>query len=124
MLCQWCVCLKVLDKHGEWVEVLGGGLLLPEVVANALGDTKVRGQGAACAEDSIEAELPTVWAMGIGLDRLAMVACGIDDIRILVQAHHELLQQFQDGHLRQVESFCILAPVSGFCCKSTRKFRV
>lgn len=65
-------------KHSGWVEVLGCGMMRPEVLRMADLD-------------------PTVWrgyAFGIGVDRITMLRWGIDDIRLLAENDVAFLSQF------------------------------
>lgn len=59
--------VEVQDEKGNWLEILGCGMVHPEVLANCQIDPeKYRG-----------------WAFGMGADRLAMLKYGIGDIRLL-----------------------------------------
>lgn len=59
--------VEVQDKNGKWLEILGCGMVHPEVLENCGIDSKIyRG-----------------WAFGMGADRLAMLKYGISDIRYL-----------------------------------------
>lgn len=63
--------------EGEWLELLGCGLIHPDVLENAgLGRTR----GA--------------WAFGLGLERLAMVLYKIPDIRLFWSEDNRFLDQF------------------------------
>lgn len=58
--------VEVQDENGKWLEILGCGMVHPEVLSN-------------CGID------PTVfrgWAFGMGGERLAMLKYGITDIRL------------------------------------------
>jgi phenylalanyl-tRNA synthetase alpha chain len=75
------VDLKRITKDGrsEWMEMLGAGLVDPNVLA-------------ACGID------PEEWsgfAFGVGIERLAMVRYGIPDIRMLYDNDVRILRQFQ-----------------------------
>ena len=66
-------------KHnGKWMELLGAGMVHPNVLKNAGVDPKkYRG-----------------FAFGMGLDRLAMLRWGIDDIRLMHSADLRFINQF------------------------------
>lgn len=59
--------VEILKKDGEWLELLECGETHPEILANS----------------GLNPDEYSGLAMGIGLDRLAMLIKGIDDIRIL-----------------------------------------
>lgn len=69
--------MDVRWKHG-WVEILGSGMMRPEVLRNGgLDPERYRG-----------------FAFGMGLDRITMLRYGIDDIRLLFENDVEFLRQF------------------------------
>lgn len=63
----------------KWIEVCGCGIVAPSVLEN-------------CGIDSKEY---TGYAFGIGIERLAMLLYGIDDIRLLYQNDTRFLKQFR-----------------------------
>lgn len=65
-------------KFTGWLEVLGCGMVHPNVL-NAVGISDEHYQG---------------WAFGMGIDRLAMLYFGIDDLRILFENDLAFLKQF------------------------------
>lgn len=65
-------------KHRGWVEVLGCGMVHPNVLRNVGYDTE-RWQG---------------YAFGMGVERLAMLRYGIDDIRLFFENDVRFLRQF------------------------------
>lgn len=67
-----------LCKRTGWLEVLGCGMVHPNVL-NAV---------------NIDSEKYMGWAFGMGLDRLAMLRYGIDDLRILFDNDVRFLTQF------------------------------
>ena len=79
--------LEVLFQ-GEWLEVLGCGVMQREILRNA-GVDKNESGGERVA-----------WAFGLGLERLAMVLFGIPDIRLFWSADKRFLSQFKRGDLR------------------------
>jgi phenylalanyl-tRNA synthetase alpha chain len=78
--------LEVLFNN-KWLEVLGCGVIHPEVLANAQ-----------------RAEL-TGWAFGLGLERLAMVLFDIPDIRLFWSHDERFLGQFKEGKLAKFKAF-------------------
>jgi phenylalanyl-tRNA synthetase alpha chain len=66
-------------KYSGWIEVLGAGMVHPNVLTNAGVDPKVYGG----------------FAFGLGPDRFAMLKYGIDDIRSFYQGDQRFLSQFQ-----------------------------
>lgn len=64
--------------RGRWIEMMGAGMLHPNVIRNAgLDPEKYRG-----------------FAFGGGLDRIAMLKWGIDDIRLMHSADLRFVNQF------------------------------
>lgn len=70
--------VDVLSESGRWLEVLGCGMVHPHVLTNA----------------GIDAEKYTGYAFGMGVERLAMLKYGIDDIRLLFENDLRFLRQF------------------------------
>lgn len=70
--------VDILSESGRWLEVLGCGMVHPKVLGNA----------------GIDAEKYTGYAFGIGIERLAMLKYGIDDIRLLFENDLRFLRQF------------------------------
>jgi len=70
---------NVPDKlNGRWIEMMGAGMVHPNVLKNCDVDPiKYRG-----------------WAFGMGLDRLAMLRWGIDDVRLMHSADLRFINQF------------------------------
>jgi phenylalanyl-tRNA synthetase alpha chain len=65
-------------KHTGWLEVLGCGMVHPNVLS-AVDISPDEYQG---------------WAFGMGLDRLAMLYFGIDDLRMMFENDLNFLNQF------------------------------
>lgn len=63
---------------GQWLEILGAGMVDPNVL-------KAGG---------IDPEVYSGYAIGLGVDRIAMLRHGIDDIRILYENDLRFLEQF------------------------------
>ena len=68
-------------KYTGWVEILGCGMVDPQVLEN-------------CGIDSKEY---TGFAFGMGIERQAMMQYGIDDIRLLFENDVRFLKQFQSA---------------------------
>ena len=68
----------VIGEGDQWLEVLGCGMVHPNVLNNVKIDTK-KYQG---------------FAFGIGIDRLAMLKYGINDLRAFFEADYRWLNHF------------------------------
>jgi len=66
-------------KHTTWLEIAGCGMVHPNVL-------KASG---------VDAERYTGYAFGMGIDRLAMLRYGVNDLRLLFENDLRLLQQFR-----------------------------
>ncbi|MDF1743416.1 MAG: phenylalanine--tRNA ligase subunit alpha [Gimesia sp.] len=64
--------------NGKWLEILGAGMIRPEVL-QAGGVDSEKWQG---------------FAFGLGLDRMAMIRHGITDIRLMYENEEAFLRQF------------------------------
>ena len=69
--CRFC-------KHGGWIEILGSGMVHPNVLRNV----------------GYDPEEVTGWAFGMGVERVAILKHEIDDIRLLFDNDLRFLQQF------------------------------
>ncbi|MFD1393647.1 phenylalanine--tRNA ligase subunit alpha [Lacticaseibacillus jixianensis] len=67
-------------KYSGWIEVLGAGMVHPNVLTNAGVDADVYGG----------------FAFGLGPDRFAMLKYGVDDIRSFYQGDVRFLAQFKE----------------------------
>ncbi len=72
------VDIRRLDGNGDWLEVMGCGMVHPNVLANV----------------NIDPDEYLGFAFGLGLDRLAMLRFGINDLRIMFDNDLRFLQQF------------------------------
>ena len=70
--------VDVLMDDGRWLEILGCGMVHPNVLRNV----------------DIDPETYGGYAFGIGIERLAMLRYGIPDLRILFENDLGLLEQF------------------------------
>lgn len=65
-------------KGSGWLEILGCGMVHPKVFEAV----------------NIDSEKYLGWAFGLGIDRLAMLRYGINDLRILFENDYRFLEQF------------------------------
>jgi phenylalanyl-tRNA synthetase alpha chain len=66
-------------KHSGWLEVLGCGMVHPKVFENA----------------GIDNEKYTGFAFGMGVERLAMLRYGVNDLRLFFENDLRFLRQFR-----------------------------
>jgi phenylalanyl-tRNA synthetase alpha chain len=69
--CRFC-------KQGGWIEILGSGMVHPNVLRNV----------------GYDPEEVTGWAFGMGVERVAILKYEIDDIRLFFENDLRFLQQF------------------------------
>ena len=67
------------EKGGQWLEILGAGMVDPNVFESV----------------DVDPEIYTGFAFGMGVDRIAMLRYGIDDIRLLYENDIRFLEQFK-----------------------------
>ncbi len=67
-----------LCKQGGWLEILGSGMVHPQVLRNV----------------GYDPEEVTGWAFGMGIERIAMLKYGIDDLRLFFENDLRFLRQF------------------------------
>ncbi|MBN2174813.1 MAG: phenylalanine--tRNA ligase subunit alpha [Bacteroidales bacterium] len=72
---------KICKKTG-WVEILGCGMVDPNVLENC----------------NIDSEKYTGFAFGMGIERIAMLKYQIDDIRLFFENDVRFLKQFESTH--------------------------
>jgi phenylalanyl-tRNA synthetase alpha chain len=65
-------------SHSGWLEILGSGMVHPQVLRNV----------------GYDPEEVTGWAFGMGVERIAMLKYGVDDIRLFFENDLRLLRQF------------------------------
>jgi phenylalanyl-tRNA synthetase alpha chain len=75
-LCKGAGCS--VCKHSGWLEILGAGMVHPNVLAAG----------------GVDNEKYTGFAFGLGIDRLALLKYGIDDIRLFYENDIRFLRQF------------------------------
>ena len=66
------------EKRGQWLEILGSGMVDTEVFKSV----------------DIDPEIWHGFAFGMGIERICMLKYGIDDIRLLYQGDMRFLEQF------------------------------
>jgi phenylalanyl-tRNA synthetase alpha chain len=74
--CQGAGCR--VCKQGGWLEILGSGMVHPQVLRNV----------------GYDPEDVTGWAFGMGIERVAMLKYGVDDIRLFFENDLRFLHQF------------------------------
>ena len=65
-------------KNEGWIEILGAGMVHPNVLSNC----------------DIDPEVYSGFAFGLGVERIAMKKYGIDDMRLLYDNDIRFLEQF------------------------------
>jgi phenylalanyl-tRNA synthetase alpha chain len=65
-------------KQSGWLEILGSGMVHPQVLRNV----------------GYDPEEVTGWAFGMGIERVAMLKYGVDDIRLFYENDLRFLSQF------------------------------
>ncbi len=75
-LCAGAGC-RVCKQSG-WLEILGSGMVHPQVLRNV----------------GYDPEQVTGWAFGMGIERIAMLKYGVDDIRLFFENDLRFLKQF------------------------------
>jgi phenylalanyl-tRNA synthetase alpha chain len=65
-------------KNSGWLEILGSGMVHPNVLSNS----------------GIDPEIYTGYAFGLGIDRTAMMRYGVSDIRDFFENDYRFLEQF------------------------------
>lgn len=69
-------------KYTGWVEILGCGMVDPNVLENC----------------GIDSEIYTGFAFGMGIERIAMLKYQINDIRLFFENDKRFLKQFESAH--------------------------
>ena len=70
--------VDVLSESGRWLEVLGCGMVHPNVLRNVGVDS-----------DEFQG-----YAFGMGVERFAMLRYGVDDLRLFFESDLRFLKQF------------------------------
>ena len=70
--------VDVMSESGRWLEILGCGMVHPNVLRNV----------------DIDPEEFTGYAFGMGVERLAMLRYGVDDLRLFFENDLRFIEQF------------------------------
>ena len=71
--------VDILSKNGKWLEILGCGIVNPIVLENC----------------NIDSEKYSGLAFGLGVERIAMLKYGVNDIREFYKSNLDFLSQFK-----------------------------
>lgn len=71
--------VDILSESGKWLEVLGCGMVHPQVLRNM----------------NIDPDIYSGFAFGIGIDRFTMLKYGINDLRLMFENDLDFLTQFK-----------------------------
>ena len=71
--------VDILSKSGDWLEILGCGIVNPVVLENC----------------NIDSEKYSGLALGLGIERIAMLKYGVNDIREFYKSNLDFLDQFK-----------------------------
>tara|TARA_B100001175_G_C19487286_1_gene630534 strand:+ start:473 stop:1198 length:726 start_codon:yes stop_codon:yes gene_type:complete len=71
--------VDILSKDGKWLEILGCGIVNPRVLENCM----------------IDSEKYSGYAFGLGIERIAMLKFGVNDIRDFYKSNLDFLNQFK-----------------------------
>lgn len=71
--------VDIMDENGRWLEVLGCGMVHPNVLSNV----------------GVDAECFSGFAFGMGIERLAMLRYGVNDLRAFFENDLRFLKQFK-----------------------------
>jgi phenylalanyl-tRNA synthetase alpha chain len=70
--------VDILSESGKWLEILGCGMVHPNVLRNV----------------GVDPEIYTGYAFGMGIERLAMLRYGVTDLRQFFESDLQFLRQF------------------------------
>ncbi len=71
--------VDILSEKGDWLEILGCGIVNPRVLENCKIDSKIY----------------SGFAFGLGVERIAMLKYGVNDIRDFYKSNIDFLNQFK-----------------------------
>ena len=71
--------VDILSDNGKWLEILGCGIVNPVVLNNC----------------NIDSNKYSGLAFGLGIERIAMLKYGVNDIREFYNSHLDFLGQFK-----------------------------
>lgn len=81
--------MDVMGPHGDWMEILGCGMVDPNVFGFVSNAWEKRGEESPYKYPDI-----TGFAFGLGIERIAMIQYGIKDIRLFYENDVRFLKQF------------------------------
>ena len=70
--------VDILSESGRWLEILGCGMVHPNVLENM----------------GVDSEVFSGYAFGMGVERLAMLRYGVNDLRLFFENDLRFLEQF------------------------------
>jgi phenylalanyl-tRNA synthetase alpha chain len=82
-----------VEYKGKWLEILGCGVVQPQILKNCGHEGKV------------------AWAFGLGLERLSMILFDIPDIRLFWSTDEKFLSQWHTSDTVQYVSYSTLDPL-------------
>ena len=71
--------VDILSEDGKWLEILGCGVVNPIVLENC----------------KINSDKYSGYAFGLGIERIAMLKFGVNDIRDFYKSNLDFLEQFK-----------------------------
>jgi phenylalanyl-tRNA synthetase alpha chain len=77
--CPFCEDGCNICKHSKWVEILGCGMVDPNVLKNC----------------NIDPEVYSGFALGMGIERITMLKYGVNDLRLFFENDIRFLEQFR-----------------------------
>jgi phenylalanyl-tRNA synthetase alpha chain len=86
------------ENEEDWLEVLGCGVMRPEILHNGLAKSK---DGSSSAK---------AWAFGLGLERLAMILFEIPDIRLFWTSDERFWKQFSEDTITKFQPYSKYPP--------------
>lgn len=81
--------MDIMNEQGSWMEILGCGMVDPNVFQSVSTAWEKRGEKSPYADNQV-----TGFAFGLGIERIAMLTYGIKDIRLFYENDLRFLQQF------------------------------
>jgi phenylalanyl-tRNA synthetase alpha chain len=80
--------------NGQWLEILGCGIIQPEIMKNCGLESK------------------TAFAFGIGIERLCLILFKIPDIRYLWSEDPRFIEQFASGEIIEFKEYSNFPPIT------------
>lgn len=81
--------MDVMGPHGDWMEIMGCGMVDPNVFASVSKAWEKKGDKSPYLYPDV-----TGFAFGLGIERIAMILYGIKDIRLFYENDVRFLKQF------------------------------